>query len=111
MGRRRGQQHPLDRLAVAMGAAAANIHDARFRKMLANDAQRIPVSNPEIGGGRRGEMARLGRKTLASLKDLVDPTADQLLELQQILRGCRDAVQSRFEVISEVKLGERRRRW
>lgn len=111
MGRRFRGSHPMDRLANAMGAAAANIESPRFRKMLAADADRIPVTNPERGSGRRGEMARLGRKTLASLKDLVDPTPDQLQELQMVLRGCRDAVQSRFEVTSEIKLGERRRGW
>jgi hypothetical protein len=56
-------------------------------------------------------MARLGRKTLASLEDLVDPTTEELQELQSLLRGYRDAIQSRFEVTSEIKLGERRRSW
>jgi len=103
-GRRR--QHPLTRLALAMGCAAHNIEDVRFRKNAARDAESIPKCRAEIGGGRRGEMARLGRATLLSLPDLPQ---DRLEEAASVLRGCRDALLARFELVSEATLGDRRR--
>jgi hypothetical protein len=107
MTRRRRPMDPLTRLSIAMGAAALNIKDARCRDLAAFDAERIPKCNAEIGGGRKGEMARLGRSMLARLKDL---PPEQFNDAVIVLRGCADAITARFEVTSEVSLGDRRRR-
>jgi hypothetical protein len=104
---RRRHKHPMTRLAIAMGVAAHNVEAAWFRKEAVREAQTIPVSNAEIGGGRRGEMARLGRKTMLALADM---PAEDRAEAVIVLRACRDAVMSRFEVTSETRLGERRHR-
>lgn len=107
MKKGRRHQHPLKRLALAMGAAAAHIASPRDRANARRDAEIIPKCRAEIGGGRRGEMARLGRATLLSLPDLAPERFDEVAEL---LRGCRDAVMGRFELVNEVTLGDRRRR-
>ena len=106
--KRRHSLHPMTRLSVALGVAARHIGDLQFRKQAVRDAHNIPKCRSEIGGGRRGEMARLGRKTMLGLLDLAP---DQYPDAAAILRACADAVASRFEVTDEVALGERRRRF
>lgn len=98
--------YPLTRLAIAMGSAALNINSATFRKMAVHEAATIPKCRAEIGGGRRGEMARDGRALMAKLLDL---KPEELADAAERLRACADAVGSRFEVTSEVSLGDRRR--
>lgn len=103
---RRRRIHPLSRLALAMGVAARDIALPAARVQAARDAENIPVSNIERGRGKKGEMARLGRATLASLPGLAP---EQFADAQSVLRGCRDAVMARFEETSFVQLGRRRR--
>lgn len=105
--RRRRQPHPLTRLAIAMRVAAREIDKPIFRRQAAREAESIPVCNAERGGGKKGEMARLGRITLASLAD-ADP--ETFPDKAMVLRGCADAITSRFEVTSEISLGDRRRK-
>lgn len=107
MIRRRRPTHPFTRLAMAMRVAALHIKDARFRKLAAREAETIPVWNCEIGGGQRGEMARWGRKLLARLPEMPPEQFDEAVIL---LRGYADAIGSRFEITSETKLGDRRKR-
>jgi hypothetical protein len=99
--------HPLTKLVIAMGSAARNIADPASRRLAADDARKIPKCAGEIGGGRRGEMAREGRRLMARLADLPD---EELADAAMRLRGYADAVASSFHVTSEIKLGDRRRR-
>jgi hypothetical protein len=99
--------HPLTRLVIAMGSAARNIADPASRRSAAIDAVRIPKCAREIGGGKKGEMARDGRRLLAQLADLPE---EELADAAKRLRAYADAVASTFHVTSEVKLGDRRRR-
>lgn len=103
---RRGQLHPVTRLSIACGSAANNIRSQTFRKIARDDAERIPKTRLEIGGGRKGEMARMARALLAQLPDLQPGEFD---EAAIRLRGFADAFSSRFEVTSEISLGDRRR--
>lgn len=106
MKRRRYDLHPLTRLAVAMGSAARNINSGDCRRIAAYDAEKIPKCRAEIGGGRKGEMARAGRELLASLPGLEPGEyADAVARLQ----AYADAISSRFEVTNEESLGDRRR--
>lgn len=106
-GRRRHQIHPFTRLSMAMRVAALNIGKQAFRNLAAREAEHIPVWNCERGGGKRGEVARMGRKLLAKLPEL---TPDQFEEAAINLVAYADVVGSRFEVVSETSLGERRKR-
>ena len=63
----RREPHPMYQLGIACCVAARNIRDAHFRRIAVANGTRIPKSRAEIGGGKRGEMARLGRKTLLAL--------------------------------------------
>jgi hypothetical protein len=107
MKSRRRELHPMTRLAIAMGSAASGIMDPTRRRIAAYDADKIPKCRAEIGGGRRGELARLGRVLLASLSTL---PPEQLEDAAERLRAYADAIGSRFEVTSEISLGDRRRR-
>lgn len=103
--KRRRLPHPMTRLATALRVAALRINEPTFRKIAVDTVKTIPVCNAEIGGGRRGEMARLGRKTLLRLQEI---TPDQFEDAASVMRACADAVMSRFEETSVVILGERR---
>jgi hypothetical protein len=103
--RRRGTIYPLTRLAIAMGSAARNIHDARRRKIAESDAARIPKCAVETGVGKKGEIARRGRALLARLSTL---QPDELAGAADELRACAGAISSRFEVTSEVTYRGRR---
>ena len=99
--------YPLTRLAIEMGAAARNINSQTLRNAAAASVKTIPKCRAELGGGRRGEIARAGRALLLQLADL---PADQLDDAATRLRAYADAVGSRFEVTSETSLGDKRRR-
>jgi hypothetical protein len=99
--------HPLTRLVIAMGSAARNITDPASRRAAANDARLIPKCAAEIGGGRKGEMARDGRRLMGQLADLPE---EELADAAKRLRAYADAVASSFHVTSEIRLGDRRRR-
>ena len=102
----RRDMHPMTRLAIACGSAANNIRNPLFRKMAGEDSAKIPKTRGEIGGGRRGEMARAGRALLSQLPGMAPEDFD---DAALRLRGYADAISSRFEVTSEVSLGDRRR--
>ncbi len=105
--RARRQIHPIVRLASAMRVAALRINNESFRKQAERDADSLPKCNLERGGGRKGEMARLGRAVLSTLNQIAP---EQYAEKAEVLRGCADAVMSDFKETSSVELGKRSRR-
>ena len=105
--KRRREPHPMTRLAIAMRSAARNIESGNFRKIAADDAARIPKCRAEIGGGRRGEMARAGRALLAALP-ATEPS--EFSDAAIRLNAYADAVLSNFEVVSESCMADRRSR-
>jgi hypothetical protein len=102
----RSKRNPLDDLAREMRTAAAQIETAQARRVAAREADKIPLTKAEKAHGYKGKMARLGRQQMRALPDL---PPEQFADAVSVLRGCADAILSRFEVTSEIHLGRKGR--
>jgi hypothetical protein len=89
--------NPLTRLQLEIASAASRLGDPRARAIAAREAELI----------RKGEMAKLARRTLKRLPQMSET---ELLEAEAILRGCAAALDGRFEITDETWLGQRKRR-
>jgi hypothetical protein len=89
-------------LIIQARAAAAQIDNAQARRIAAREADRIPLTAQERAHGRKGEVAKLAR---AHMRRLPDMPREEYPNAISVLRNCADALDSRFEVISETRLG------
>jgi hypothetical protein len=99
--------NPLTRLQLEIASAASRLGDPRARAIAAREAELIPLTLLERHRSRKGEMAKLARRTLKRLPQMSET---ELLEAEAILRGCAAALDGRFEITDETWLGQRKRR-
>lgn len=97
---------PMTALIRRVRAAAVQIDIAQARRIAAREADSIPPTQAERAHGAKAKVCSQARILLRSLPDL---PPDKFAETAKNLRGCADALASRFEVTSEIHLGQRRR--
>lgn len=93
---------PMHQLIRELRTAARQIDNANARAVAAREADRIPITKAERAHGGKGKLARHARIELRALRKL---SPAEFAEAAVRLRDCADALDSRFEVISEVHLG------
>lgn len=93
--------NPMADLIRSIRVAAAQIDIPRAREIAAREAERIPLTMTEKAHGAKAKVAGLAR---AQMKALPGLSPEALPDAVDVLRGCADALDSRFEVTSETHL-------
>jgi hypothetical protein len=106
MRSKRHHYDPLRDLIANLRVAAAQITCANARRIAAREADRIPPSKTERAHGTKAKIAFMGRQQMRALPGL---PRENWAEAADVMRNCADALDGRFELVSEIKLGERRR--
>lgn len=109
MKRRRFYINPHRQLILQARDTARHIHDANIRRIAAREADRIPETLIEKHRSKKGDMAKLARCIMRSLPDMNTP--EQFEDARHILMLCADVMDSTFPIVSETRLGRRRRRF
>lgn len=104
--RSRRRYDPFRELISEIRTAAAQINTPQARQVAAREADRIPLTQTERAHGAKAKIAGLARAQMRALPNL---SPDKYADAVSVLRGCADALTSRFEVTSEVQLGRSRR--
>lgn len=97
---------PLRDLILNIRVAAAQIEEPAARRIAAREADRIPQTLVERAHGAKAKIAGLARAQMRALPTLAP---EKFADAVSVLRGCADALASRFEVTSEIQLGRRGR--
>lgn len=95
---------PLRDLIHNIRVAAVQIENHHARRIAAREADRIPQTLVERAHGAKAKIAGLARTQMRALPTLAP---ERYADAASVLRGCADALSSRFEVTSETQLGRR----
>jgi hypothetical protein len=90
---------PLRDLILSLRAAAAQIDQPVARAIAARKATAIPRTLTERAHGRKAMLAGLGRAQMRALPDL---PPERWADARSVLRAAADALDSRFDLVSET---------
>jgi hypothetical protein len=98
------RRDPFRELISAIRVAARQIEIPAARRIAARQADQIPLTFVERAHGGRAKMAKLARQQMRSLSRLAP---EDYADVAAILFGCADALDSHFEITSEIHLGRK----